>query len=268
LLFARVGERLSVMRRRTMFRERRRTVIRELTGRLFRLPPLWMFKMLRWIPFLGLQKATICVDNAGHAVALSLDDGPDPDLTPLVLETLTKHKVHATFFLLGKAARCDENLIADIVARGNELANHTWEDESSAKLSEDDLRDRLVRTHSVLAHTGSPIRLFRPGGGKLGRFGRVADVAAQDPLGYRCVLGSVYPNDVRIDSDDAVVRYVLERVHDGAIIILHEGSGRSGQPPRSRVVDVLERILPELRSQKYKVMTVSDLLAAGEEGAA
>ena len=243
---------------------RPRTVIREFTGRLFR-PPLWLIKVLRWIPFLGLRKATICVDNVGHAVALTLDDGPDQDLTPRVLETLGKHKVHATFFLLGKAAGCDENIVAEIAARGHELANHTWEDESSAKLSGDELRDRLARTHSVLAQTGSPIHLFRPGGGKLGWFGRVADIAAEPPMEYQCVLGSVYPNDVRIGSDDAVVRYVLKRVHDGAIIILHEGSSRSGQPPRSRVVDVLERVLPELQ-RKYTFMTVSQLLAAGERG--
>jgi peptidoglycan/xylan/chitin deacetylase (PgdA/CDA1 family) len=254
-----VGERLSAMRRPKRMMQR---MIRELTGRLFR-HPLWL-KVLRWIPFLGLQKAIFCVDNVGHAVALTLDDGPDPDVTPCVLETLSKHDVHATFFLLGKAARCDENIVAEIAARGHELANHTWEDESSAKLTGDELCDRLTRTHAVLAPTGSPIRLFRPGGGRLGWFGRVADVAAESPMGYRCVLGFVYPHDVRIGSDDAIVRYVLKHVHDGAIVILHEGSGRSGQPPRSRVVDVLERVLPELRCRGYAVMTVSELLAAGE----
>jgi peptidoglycan/xylan/chitin deacetylase (PgdA/CDA1 family) len=242
---------------------RSRTVVRELTGRLLR-PPLWLIKALRWIPFLGLRKALIYVENAGHAVALTLDDGPDPELTPRVLQTLREHRVRATFFLLGRAARCDEDIIAEIAAQGHELANHTWEDENSAKLTDAELKDRLARTHSVLAAAGAPVRLFRPGGGKLGWFGRVADVAAQPPLHYPCVLASVYPNDVRIGSDDAVVRYVLKHVHDGAIIVLHEGADRSGQPPRGRVVNVLERVLPVLEQRRYNVMTVSDLLTASE----
>jgi peptidoglycan/xylan/chitin deacetylase (PgdA/CDA1 family) len=244
---------------------RPRIVIREVTGRLFR-PPLWLIKALRWTPFLGLRKATIYVKNAGQAVALTLDDGPDPDLTPRVLRTLRDHEVRATFFLLGRAARCDEDIVAQIAAEGHELANHTWEDESSARLMDDELRDRLTRTHSVLTRGGSTILLFRPGGGKMGWRGRVADVAAEPPLSYTCVLGSVYPNDVRIESIDTVVRYVLKRVHDGAIIILHEGSGRAGQPPRGQIIEVLERILPELKHRKYKLLTVSELLAAGDRG--
>jgi peptidoglycan/xylan/chitin deacetylase (PgdA/CDA1 family) len=78
------------------------------------------------------------------------------------------------------------------------------------------------------------------------------------------VLGSVYPHDVWVRSDDSVIRDVLRRARPGAIIVLHEGGGRANQPPRSRVLRVLDRILPELRAQGFTVTTVSGLLEAAE----
>lgn len=76
------------------------------------------------------------------------------------------------------------------------------------------------------------------------------------------MLGSVYPNDVRVYSDANVIKDVLKRVRKGGIIILHEGEGRPDQPPRARIVDILEQVLSELRRRGYRVVTVSELLAA------
>jgi hypothetical protein len=67
------SERLLAMRNRRM--------VRELIARLLR-QQIWLIKMLRWILFAGLRRAAICVDLIGHAVALTLDDGPDQNLTP------------------------------------------------------------------------------------------------------------------------------------------------------------------------------------------
>jgi peptidoglycan/xylan/chitin deacetylase (PgdA/CDA1 family) len=65
----------------------------------------------------------------------------------------------------------------------------------------------------------------------------------------------VYPHDVRISSTKFIVRDVLNRVRDGAIIVLHEGTAE-----RARVADILSRVLPELERRKYTVTTVSALL--------
>ena len=241
--------------------ERLRRVFGELVGRLLR-PRFWLTRVIRRIPFTGYRDALWYVDTRGEqVVALTLDDGPDHELTPLVLSTLKKHNAKATFFLLGEAAQRNEDVVDQIAAQGHELGNHTCIDESSAGLSEHDLRQKLSSTHNVLSRGNRQVRLFRPGGGRLGWRGRVATVAEKHK-DYQCVLGSVYPNDVRIWSDSVIVKDVLRRVRPGGIIILHEGEDHPGQPPRGRVVAILEQVLEGLRD--YRIVTVSQLLAAGD----
>jgi len=185
-----------------------------------------------------------------RAVALTLDDGPHPSTTPAVLDTLSAHGGKATFFLLGEAAAAYPDLVERIAAEGHELGNHGLRDEHSSDLSPEALETSLARTHEVLAPFGR-VTLFRPGGGWFTR--RVLDAAARHD--YRCVLGSVYPQDAHVHRRDYLVWDVLRRVRPGGIVILHEG-----RPERAVVTAVLDAVLPELRRRGYEVTTVSELL--------
>jgi peptidyl-tRNA hydrolase len=74
-------------------------------------------------------------------------------------------------------------------------------------------------------------------------------------MGYRkCVLASIYPQDLRVSSTSWIVSATLRWVEPGAIIVLHEGPGRE------RVIPILEGVLEGLRDREYRVTTVSDLL--------
>jgi peptidoglycan/xylan/chitin deacetylase (PgdA/CDA1 family) len=200
---------------------------------------------------LGFAIALFFVPTNKRAVALTLDDGPDPSTTPLVLETLAEHGARATFFLIGERAERNPRLVQQIAESGHELGNHSWKDEQSASLSCARLAENMRRTHNVLSQHGD-VRLFRPGGGSIGR-GKVVCLAAALE-GYKCVLASVYPHDVRIASKDFIVRDVLKRTRSGSIIVLHEGL-----PERARIAEILDEVLSELR-KRYEVMTVSELL--------
>jgi peptidoglycan/xylan/chitin deacetylase (PgdA/CDA1 family) len=229
-------------------------------ARLLR-PPFWAVKLISRLPLFRLNKVLLFVETPDRVVALTLDDGPDAELTPRVLVKLKDHGAKATFFLLGEAADRNAGTVKEIVSQGHEIGNHTWQDESSAGLPECVFRDRLSRTHEVLIRAGPTPRLFRPGGGWLGWRGQVVTIA-KDEHDYRCVLGSVYPHDVRASSVGFIAADVLKRVRPGAIIVLHEGEGKPEQPPRQRIVEILEHVLQELSTRNYRVVTVSELITA------
>jgi peptidoglycan/xylan/chitin deacetylase (PgdA/CDA1 family) len=95
-----------------------------------------MVKVIARLPFFHLRDVLFYVDTRECVVALTLDDGPDRELTPRVLRKLEEHDSKATFFLLGEAAKRNPRAIEEIAAQGHELGNHTWRDESSASLPE------------------------------------------------------------------------------------------------------------------------------------
>lgn len=192
-------------------------------------------------------------DTTLPLIALSLDDGPDPELTPQILDVLARHRAHATFFVLGHRAATHPDVLNRITGAGHELGNHGWDATPAWTMGADQLEASMRRTAAVLEPLGAS-RLFRPGSGWIPRRRR-SRIAA---LGYRCVLGSVYPQDGAILWPQYAVWDVLRRAQPGAIIVLHEG-----RPDRGAVVATLERILTGLRRRGYTATTVSALLDAG-----
>jgi peptidoglycan/xylan/chitin deacetylase (PgdA/CDA1 family) len=194
-----------------------------------------------------------------NVVALTLDDGPHETVTADVLDLLAARKASATFFLIGsRAESVPKELMSRIVDEHHELGNHSWEDEFSAMVPEEKLKDRISRTHEVLRNFGE-VRLFRPGKGW--PTAKVRRALAKDrEYRYQCVLGSVYPNDVRVSCDGKVIKRVLDQVHPGAIIILHEGTEY-----RARILPILDEVLRELDRRDYTVGTVSELLHLDSE---
>lgn len=190
---------------------------------------------------------------AGRRIALTLDDGPDPLVTPLVLDVLARHGARATFFLIGERAHTQPQLLRRIAAEGHELGNHLWREERAAGLGVHELEEQLLRTHDVLARVAEP-RLWRPGSGLVGR--EAIRVAARH--GYRCVLGSVYPHDAQLPWRPYVVREVAARARPGAIVILHEG-----KPSRIPVVGTIDEVLGRLVARGLRVVSVSELLRGG-----
>jgi peptidoglycan-N-acetylglucosamine deacetylase len=224
-------------------------------------PPGWVVRAAARLPPLNHPDIVISVPTESRAVALTLDDGPDPELTDGVLDVLNDFRAQATFFLLGKAATGQERILTRIADDGHELGNHTWCDQSSAALSHDEFRRKLAKTHDVLSAGGRPVRVFRPGGGWPGWCGHVATIA-RTQYDYTTVLASIYPVDVRIQAPaEVLATAVLRRVEPGSIIVLHEGTTPKDQPDRTRVLKILKLLLPELERRRYEVVTASELTA-------
>jgi peptidoglycan/xylan/chitin deacetylase (PgdA/CDA1 family) len=193
------------------------------------------------------------VPTQEKVVALTLDDGPDPAHTPAILDVLRKHEARATFFMISGNVPGAASIVADVVARGHELANHLTRDEPSIRLSPEAFGEAMREAGTVLRRFG-PVQWLRPGAGWYSR----AMLDAIEREGYRCALGSVYPYDPHIPSAAVSASYILANARPGAIIVLHEGGARG-----RRTVAVLGRMLPALRARGYRVVTLSELHALG-----
>ena len=184
-------------------------------------------------------------------LALTIDDAPDPELTPRILDVLARHEIQATFFLLGSRALGHEALLDRMRRDGHELANHHWRDEASITLPDSAFVAGLLRTEAVVKQPG-PLKWFRPGSGWFDH-SMLDTLAAHD---YRCCLGAIYPYDNMIRQSRVIAEDVLARAFPGAVIILHEGG-----PERNYVVEVLDTVIPELKRRGYRFLTVSELWA-------
>lgn len=186
-------------------------------------------------------------------IALSLDDAPSPH-TDEIMEVLRENDAHATFFVIGSQAEGREDKLRKLVAQGHELANHAMHDEPSKSLSNDQLEKEVkeVKEKLVAAYTAEgkilPNNYFRPGSGLFNR--RMRDLLGN--RGFRIVLGSIYPHDPQIKYPSVNARHILSMAHPGGIIVCHDR--RSWTAPMLRIV------LPELKRQGYKIVTITDLV--------
>jgi peptidoglycan/xylan/chitin deacetylase (PgdA/CDA1 family) len=186
-----------------------------------------------------------------RAVALTLDDGPDPATTPAILATLDRLDVRATFFLIGERAAAAPDLVAEIEARGHEIGHHMWRDRASARLEAAELTAAMDRTLAALAPAGRP-RWLRPGlGAPTERL-----VAEAEARGMRVVVGDVPPLDTHVPVPWLVAAYTARMAKPGGILTVHDGGARG---VRARAI--LARLVPALRRRGLTPLTLGELLA-------
>ena len=219
---------------------------------------LWMAP--RWIvPHIASRfpGCLYSIKTDAAAIALTIDDGPDPETTREILRELRVHGAHATFFLISNHVPGSDSVVAAIVAQGHEIANHLTRDEPSISLGPEAFDSALTEGGRSLSRFGA-VRWARPGGGRYNR----DMVAAMERRGYRCALGSVYPYDAAVPSSRFSSAFLLAHAHPGAIIVLHDRGARG-----RRTIDALHRTLPVLERRGLRVVTLSELAALAEEPA-
>lgn len=214
--------------------------------------PDWLFSLL------ARQSPQILyfADTSQPVVALTIDDGPDAATTPPILDVLKRYKSHATFFLIANRIPGNEAIVKRTVAEGHEIGNHLLEDFPSIDLPPAEFERQLLQADNALSQFARP-RWFRPGSGWYNQ----SMLSIADEHNYKSALGSVYPLDPQIPSSWFAANYILWNVEPGAVIILHD-SGQKGR----RTIQTLTVILPELKQQGYRVVTLSELERVAGEG--
>lgn len=201
--------------------------------------------LLRW---LGGGRVYFC--DEGDRIALTIDDGPHPASTPLVLAALARHGVRATFFLIGGRAARHPDLVRVIAAAGHEVGHHDLADRVSALVPADELLADVERSAPWVWPAGCPpMRWFRPGCGLWTR-----DMA--QTLGrrrYRLALGDCYALDAHLPWPRFTAWHTLRRARAGSVVVLHEGTRGRGE----RTARVIDAVVPELRRRGLRLDTLS-----------
>jgi len=181
----------------------------------------------RWHPLRRRWLSLFASDTRPHStphVALTFDDGPHPELTPLVLDLLAQFGIRATFFLIGERVRQHPELTQRIVAEGHKLGNHSDTHQRLPAFAIQATRAELARANeSIETITGVRPKRIRP---PLGRI-TPAMVSAARSLHLELCLWSLDTGDWRCrsnDDADQCVGEIVESVRPGDVLLLHDAS--------------------------------------------
>lgn len=192
---------------------------------------------------------------ARREVAITIDDGPDPDVTPQVLAVLAELQVAVTFFCIGTQARAHAGLCRAAREAGHDVENHGERHPVLASLMGPGGWRREVGqgAATLQAITGHPPRFYRAVAGLRNPW--------LDPvlhgLGLRLASWTRRGFDTRCGDPDVVLRRLLNRLQAGDILLLHDGHAArtpSGQPV---IVAVLPRLIAAIRAQGLHPVTLS-----------
>lgn len=179
-------------------------------------------------------------------VAITFDDGPNPDYTAKLLEGLKERGVSATFFLLGVEIEESPELVEQMYEEGHLIGNHSYQHVNLCNLTDEKAIEQVVKTNELIETiTGESPQFIRPPFGSW-----------KKNLDYETtmieVLWDVDPLDWNTSNTDVVVKRVLKSVEDGDIILLHDASQSS--------VDAALQIIDQLQKEGYLFVTVDELI--------
>lgn len=174
-----------------------------------------------------------------NAIALTIDDGPHPRWTPMMLDLLAEFQVPATFSLIGIQVTELPKLVERIVAAGHQVCDHTVTHPLNLpRLSAGEIRDEIGGAHDRIAHTaGVAPKFFRAPGGAWSA--EIMDTATAH--GMICVDWEVDPRDWARPGRITITDRML-RARGGDILLCHDGGG-----DRSETIQALRTVIPALQ---------------------
>ena len=191
--------------------------------------------------------------NSQRCVALTFDDGPDENSTPMLLDLLQKEKIEATFFCVGKRVAANPELTARIAREGHLLGNHSYGHSNFTNFfSSVRLKTELSQAQTAIEKiSGGAPKFFRP---PMGLSNPHIFRAARE-LGLIVIGWSARGLDTQISDPQRIVARIARRLEPGAIILLHDGN-----IPAARLVPTVKLLLATLRERGYDVVRLDKMI--------
>jgi peptidoglycan/xylan/chitin deacetylase (PgdA/CDA1 family) len=175
------------------------------------------------------------------AIYLTFDDGPIPEVTPFVLDTLAKYNAKATFFCIGDNVRKHPSIYQDIIAAGHKIGNHTYHHLNGWKT---DTQAYIQNVEKCAELTG--IELFRPPYGRISR-AQIKAFKAKYP-GSKIIMWDILSGDFDATIDaDACFKNATQQTEPGSIIVFHDSI--KAYP---RLCAALPRALEHWKNEGYR----------------
>lgn len=182
------------------------------------------------------------------SVALTFDDGPNPVLTPWILDLLDKYHAKATFLLVGKQVEMYPELVREIKKRGHEIGAHSYTHSNMRQISNLGVERELVMTRQLIRRAcGDFVTLFRPPGGNYDPQVREAVMST----GFATVFWTENITSYPGQSGPQILPKMLGKIGDSGIVLLHNGFDETRE--------VLPLLLPALAQRGLRMDTVSAL---------
>jgi|SRR6056297_554440 len=185
-----------------------------------------------------------------NQVAITFDDGPNPQFTPLVLGLLKKYNAKATFFCIGKHIEKYPELFKQIIREGHTVGNHTFSHANTfGFFGTDKVIDELSNTIDIVKKlTGLNMKFYRPAFGVT----NPSIAEAVKKLGLTSIGWNVRSLDTTPRNEKMILKRITTKTKKGDIVLLHDTSAKS--------IAVLERLLLFLEEKNLKSVTVDQLL--------
>jgi peptidoglycan-N-acetylglucosamine deacetylase len=192
--------------------------------------------------------------TARNEIALTIDDGPDPVVTPQVLDILDRYAAQATFFCIGKKAERYPDLCREIVRRGHAVENHSQNHRHHFSLmgTAGMTRELQAAQHTLTTITGQRPLFFRAPAGLRNPF--LEPVLAR--LGLTLASWSARGFDTRIGNAKRVENRLLRGLRAGAILLLHDGNAARSPGGQPVIIEVLPGILESAASAGLRSVTL------------
>ncbi len=206
-----------------------------------------LFETEHLVPSLSFNISQYLVDKANlKVVALTFDDGPDPQNDTTILKILADNHLHATFFFIGKKLIGKQALITQLMANGNEIANHSYYHPMMTDISAAVQDSNIQMTNSLLYEAGVAPHWFRPPYGDFDQ--TTVSIAKQH--GLDTVLWTIDSQDWKNTKAEIIIDRVISRIHSGAIILFHS--------TKPETVKALPHIIATLKHDGYSFVTMSE----------
>ena len=196
---------------------------------------------------LRLMEQELMEQSQAHPeVALTFDDGPSPKYTPLLLDGLKERNVRATFFLLGKNVKENQELVQRMQAEGHLLGNHTYNHVQLNRIPETTARQEILKTNNeIYEATGKYPEYMRP---PYGAWKKNMELCVE----MLPVFWDIDTLDWKSQNVDAILKAAGEEPEDGSIILMHDEYQTS--------VEAALLIIDRLKEKGYEFVTVDELI--------
>lgn len=187
-------------------------------------------------------------------IALTFDDGPDPQYTPELLNVLRKNDVKCTFFVLAENASKYPEIIKSILDDGHYIGLHSLKHINAIVESPKKTKITFLKSINIMENLGVKITLFRPPWGMV----NLSTMFYAKTNHFKPILWSTHSYDWSgWNTVENIKNRLLKKIRPGDIVLLHDGRGRNNAPQRT--IDALEIVIPTLKKEGYEFVLVKDL---------
>lgn len=185
------------------------------------------------------------VDVNAPMVALTFDDGPNPEYTNRILTVLTDNYSHATFFVVGTNAEKYPDILQKIVLSGNEIGNHTYSHANLTDIDSAEVEEEIDKVNRIVKKsTGEITTVIRP---PYGAYNDEVLNQLQQPV----VLWDLDTEDWDSRNAQTIVENIITNIDDGDIILMHD--------IYESTAEAVELLVPRLKEMGFQVVSVGKM---------